>query len=90
MLDGSRSICALLRINAGTRQAFESAKTYLSHQTTVENCQGNTAQRELLWHVEQMSIGQKPRPPWFSYAIAAAVGVLVALVITTLGTWVGH
>jgi uncharacterized membrane protein len=32
----------------------------------------------------------KSRPDWFPYVIAAAVGVLVALVITTLGTWVGH
>jgi hypothetical protein len=33
---------------------------------------------------------ENDKPKWLSYAITVAVGIAVALVLTTLGTFVGH
>jgi hypothetical protein len=33
---------------------------------------------------------QKHRPEWFPYAITVTVGIAAALVLTTLGTFIGH
>jgi hypothetical protein len=37
-----------------------------------------------------MSAQQKPRPDWYPYVVATGVAVFIALVITNLGTFLGH